>query len=952
MKHYNLFSRMMALFLTMLLLVGMIPGAAFAMEEVTEETMSAEATSGTVPVLEDGTTPPTEAEEEPTSTTTPPKDDTTEPATEPATEVLSDPSTETTATEDPKQNILTAPLALDTRVEYFENFFALLHASQDGMEYQFLTSCAEFSNPTIHAYPFEVDPDVESLGFEIQLDGVNYYNDPVVSPSGQLEIKIPNHFLNSDPETIQVFDISGDPWIPLTLDSFTVSDDAAVIRLWVPDINSRFAVIEGFSDVALYNEYYGETLGDSTYMGCNNKTAWCVSGKNPYGFGNSRTGTFALHLVHKPSSDPSGKTTGYSDYVAGGCLEYWKKEPTISEGQIVNANYGGYIGGWSDLSVQQLREIVSYMLYGVRYLSDGSFTNTGSATINSTNPVVNMTYAQQILIWCTVKGVDPWEAIYYWGQSVPYYAEKIMDLASRNPENYDYDKTLVMVGEGNSRQDLVVVLKPVKKEPPKGDLSVVKSVVGSSLKSGWVIDLYDSYSNAQNRNYKLKTATTNSYGEAKFTGLTPGKTYYIREAPVSRQQNNTDSWTLDDQILSATVEAGVTTNAGTITNVYQPNYPFTLHKVSKCSNAVAQQLKGNDMYSLAGAKYKVTLNGQQQEILTTDANGNAKSNHRYPVNTRLVIQEIEAPPGYKLDSTQYPLFIQAGENKLEVADEPVFDPTFAITKVDKETTTPQGDGSFNGAIFKWEYFDNNSWSGSPKRTWYLKTDKNGRAHFDTGYLAPGYKSDPFYIDNNGEPDLPLGTIKMTEIQNSLGYTVLPQPLKCSIVADPGSSVGAKHIFDETSMAFIRDISTGNVDILEPVDKDLFGAFTLDKIDTITGSAPQGNTNLAAKFQVINRSSHSVKIGSQKIAQPGEVCCEFMSDEAGHFSSGKIFPLGTYEIKEIEPPQGYELNQDWVQSFTVTQDQQAFDFTGKSGNACADTLVLNGSFSMDKLDIQT
>ena len=1021
MKHkFKLFPRLMALFLTAVMLIGMVPGAAFAAEAepaAEEQTVSTptEETVAEAPVQsapDDGKTAIVTAREgadvweEPNQKSEPvahlemgtkllvtetqlveetpwgrledgwilmaaislemkeadSKEQTNPDSETPQETVESDPpeTTEETqaepdvenSTEEPAPEALTAPEPLTTKAEYFEDFFGLFEAEQEGIAYRFLTSGAEFQNPRIHAYTFEVEPDVESVGFEIRMEGVNYFDDPVVSPGGQLEVRIDNHFLDSDPDCIQVLDVSNDSWMALALDSFSVSGNTAILRFWVPNINSRFAVMEGSSEAALYDEYYGESLGETTYMSCNNKTAWCVAGRNPFGFGNSQNGTFALHLVHRPSTDSSGRTTGYSDYVAGGCLEYWKKEPTISQGEIVSVNYGGSIGGWNSLSVAQRREIVSYMLYGVRYLSDWSFTNTGSATIYSKNPVVNMIYAQQVLIWCTVKGVDPWEAIYYWGQSVPYYAEKIMDLASRNPENYDYDRTLMMVGEGGSRQDLVVVLKPEKKQPPKGDISVDKAVTGSNLKSGWVMELYNSYSSAQAASYPVASATTDRYGQAKFTGLTPNQTYYIREAPAIRQTNNTDSWTLSTQILSATVRGGVVTNAGTIQNSYSPQSPFTLHKVSKCSEAVKQQLNGNKMYSLAGAKYKVSINGRQQEILTTDSNGNATSSQKYPVGTVLQIQEIEAPPGYKLNPDLEVLVITAGSNKIEVADVPVFDPPFAMTKVDKTTSGPQGDGSFSGAVFKWEYFDNTSWSGTPKRTWYFKTDENGMSKFLSSYFAPGYRSDPLYVDDGGNPDIPLGTVTMTEIENSLGYIVLPQPIRCSIVEDPSSPMGAKHVFTPESLKFIKDINSGNVSIYEPIDESLFGSITLDKLDAQTGAVPQGDMDLSAKFQVVNKSRNPVQIDSFPSAAPGEVCYEFTTDADGHFSCGKIFPMGTYTIKESTAPEGYLLNAEWNQTFTVTAENLEFDFTVSSDKACKNQPDLIGSFDMDKLDMIT
>ena len=976
-----------------MLLLGMFPGSVFAAEPETAPSTAAttETTTSTQPqenpseaaTVPSETIPPTEELTKPTedvaipAETTEPTVAQTEPseaATVPAetvepTMAQTDPSeaatvpTETTEptvaqtepsedvtepTEDPIE-MLSAPVALDTQADYIDNYFALLHAQQGDLEYHFLTKDADYHNPQIHAYSFAVEPELESLGFEIRLEGINYHNDSIVYPGGQLEIRVKNKFLTADPDAIQVFDVSREPWVQLTLDYFEVNEDTSIIGFWVPDINSRFAILEGVPEIALYDVNYGTTLGATVNMKCNNKGQWVVQGKNPYGFGNSKTGTFDVHLIQRPTSDPGGKLVGYRDYVAAGCLEYWKGAPIVSKGEIVNVNHSGSIGGWKDLTTAKRRQIVGYMLYGVRYLSDGSFPAKGTpSSTNSSNPAVNMAYAQQILVWSAVKGIDPNDALSYYGQDVPYYGEKILNLANSNPENYDYDETLMLVGEGGNKQDLCVVLEPrsaTPPPPPTGDIVVGKQTIGAHDLAGWKMELYNSWSQAQNAANPIASAVTDGNGRAAFHGVLNG-TYYVREAPASRQ-NKGNHWTLSDQILTASVNSN-TVNAGTITNTYTR---FRLRKISQCSEAVKQQIAGNAMYSLAGAKYKVSINGQQQEILTTDADGNAYSSRTYPANTKLEVQEIQAPPGYKLNSEVYKIRIQPGDNYLEVADEPVFDPPFAITKVDKTTTTPQGDGSFSGAIFKWEYFDNSTWSGTPKRTWYFKTDTDGWAYYKPAYLAPGYSNDTLYYDTHGNESIPIGTVTITEIQNSLGYIVLPQPMRCSIVPDNIDPTGAKVVWNPDALPFITDMLNGNFGIYEPIDPDLFGSFRLDKVDAQLGAVPQGDADLSAKFQVVNNSANSVQIDGHAIAAPGEVCYEFTTDESGHFTSGKIFPLGKYTITEAEPPKGYLHNASWSQTFTVTEQDLEFDFTLTSGLACLDDPDLSGSFVMDKLDAE-
>lgn len=366
--------------------------------------------------------------------------------------------------------------------------------------------------------------------------------------------------------------------------------------------------------------------------------------------------------------------------------------------------------------------------------------------------------------------------------------------------------------------------------------------------------------------------------------------------------------------------------------------PFSLYKGINASQSCIDQIKDNAMYSLAGAEYEVLMDGVQQEVLITDASGYAASSKAYPVGTTLTIRETKAPSGFKLDKQTHSLTIQEGDNRIDVSDIPVFDPPFAITKVDKNTTTPQGNCSFYDAVFKWEYFDNTSWSGSPKRTWYFRTDSDGWSRYAPDFFAPGYNSDPLYVNSSGKYQIPIGTVTITEIVNPLGYLVVPIPLKCSIIAD--SSMDAKHIWTQDSLDYIVDALNGNFHIVEDIDTSLFGSLILDKIDSVSGAIPQGDSTLAgAKFEVVNNSTNAVQIDGFPKAAPGEICFEFTVDENGHFESGKIFPLGDYIVREAQAPDGHALNGDWSGSFSITKDNETATFT--DANGCPDTPIYGG-----------
>lgn len=440
---------------------------------------------------------------------------------------------------------------------------------------------------------------------------------------------------------------------------------------------------------------------------------------------------------------------------------------------------------------------------------------------------------------------------------------------------------------------------------------------------------------------------TNGSGLAQWTGLYTG-TYFLKEtkAPDGYQVNVDASGNV--QVKEVTVSGG--TSNVTLTNA-ENSKQVTLKKSINATQTCIDQIKGNPLYSLAGAEYSVTVNGKVVETLKTDANGNAASSQKYAVGTVLTIKETKAPAGYKLDTKTYTYTVTSGDNVISVSDVPVFDPPFVLTKVDKDTTTPQGDGSFTGAVFKWEFYANNNWSGTATRTWYFATDANGRCIYSKDYLASGYTSSALYVSPAGVNQLPLGTLKITEVKNSLGYTVIQETLYCSIVADSSKASGAKHVWKAESAAILKAMANGDWGVNEPIDTSLFGSVSVDKYDAVTGQTPQGEATLAgAKFQVINSSKNSVVIGGKVIA-PGGVCVELTTDAKGHTATGNILPVGTYTIKEVTAPNGYNLNTVWKQTFSITAANQDVNYSYANGTGCPD-VVIAGKIQITKKIVNT
>ena len=440
---------------------------------------------------------------------------------------------------------------------------------------------------------------------------------------------------------------------------------------------------------------------------------------------------------------------------------------------------------------------------------------------------------------------------------------------------------------------------------------------------------------------------TTSAGKAEWTGLYSG-TYFLKEtkAPEGYKVNVDSSGNVE--VKEVPVANGTTDI--TLTNT-ENSKPVSLKKSINASAACIEQIKGNALYSLAGAEYTITLNGTVVETLKTDANGNAVSTKQYNIGDVLTIQETKVPPGYKLDTKTYTHTVTSGDNVISVSDIPIFDPPVVLTKVDEVTGTPQGDASFTGAVFKWEFYPNNNWSGTPSRTWYFATDSSGRCLYSKDYLASGYTSDALFVSPANVNQLPLGTLKITEVKNSLGYTVIEEPLYCSIVQDSSKASGAKHVWTEESKAILTQMANGDWGVYEPIDTDLFGSVSLDKYDAVTGQTPQGEATLAgAKFEVINSSANSVVVNGKTYA-PGAVICTLTTDAKGHAQIGNILPVGTYKIRESAVPTGYLLNKDWQKTFSVTESKKDHSFSYADGTGCPET-VISGKIQITKKIVNT
>lgn len=254
-------------------------------------------------------------------------------------------------------------------------------------------------------------------------------------------------------------------------------------------------------------------------------------------------------------------------------------------------------------------------------------------------------------------------------------------------------------------------------------------------------------------------------------GCLLGKTYTVKETKV-----------MPGKIKSPDFNVTIDNEAN-----YQPTYWYTVTNKDVPKVKVTKNVsEGNDnellqlgYYSRANAVFEVYADAALQNLvgkLSTDENGET-GELPLPCQTdgtyTYYVKETKAPDGHKITDTVKPVTItlpqDAGTTKgVEFTDEPETDELTAMVKKASGKGNLIGDVVFKVCLYDGKY---NTASECPanmlKKTWYLKSDKNGDVTFNKASLADkatnAYRSDKFYYgadkNNDGEPDVIIPSSK-------------------------------------------------------------------------------------------------------------------------------------------------------------------------------------------------
>ena len=332
-------------------------------------------------------------------------------------------------------------------------------------------------------------------------------------------------------------------------------------------------------------------------------------------------------------------------------------------------------------------------------------------------------------------------------------------------------------------------------------------------------------------------------------------------------------------------------------------YPKGYAKVKK-TNASNSHLVAEcpEHYNLAGAKYGIyeseaNANGDIKRLatLTTDADGNSDvvtiSAGTY------YVKEVQAPKGYILDRTVYPVTVTSGQTStVSTADEPRFDPlNIKVTK--KPVEGSDKNLSIEGAEYTVKYYkqltDGNGnklttaaqlKNLKPYRTWVIKTNKNGIAALGENYLVKE-KSDPLFKNEYGDAVGLHGTYSIEETLAPAGFA------KTDTVWVQQASFDSKLQHIESQLEDITDN-----------EKPQTISITINKVDAETGkNEAQGYGSLAgAKYDVFF--FDPVKSEDIKVAT-------LTTDERGfaRYEGGKP---GLYKVVETKASNGYIIDKEY------------------------------------------
>ncbi|MGF7016427.1 putative surface anchored protein [Lachnospiraceae bacterium PF1-21] len=465
------------------------------------------------------------------------------------------------------------------------------------------------------------------------------------------------------------------------------------------------------------------------------------------------------------------------------------------------------------------------------------------------------------------KGTITTDQGVYLTHPLPPGTYKLVEVAA--PNNYIKGADITFTVEGNKTNEVTV------ENTPQVSLKITKKDSVSNVNlSGVSFELYDG-------NTKVgKTLTTNAYGICTFTGLTPGKSYTLKEVSSKTGYSTKELETNITMPESGSVDYTEYVYARTILN--KPLGDLILWKTTNMDQT------GTNTVPLQGAKFSIysvkTVDGNKvkdslltfdsKTVFTTGSDGKIVIEDMEPGEYFLV--EVEAA-GHTLAADKL-ITIAPGQNRSEyssiqneitvnnVADKG----KFTFNKIDSKTNVALVDASFTLYGSKGE-------EGSKvidKNTVVISSITTDAAGYISDWLAPGTY---FLVEN----DYPNSTADKD-------YTVDKTPIEITIEAGKTNNT-------YTGTAAIKNVPKGRLFVEK-----------YSNFNVITGESESGNAQYGlsgATISIYKAASDNSTFTSDKTAGNKVLASKKMDS---HEYTSLLLDEGWYWVHEELAPDGYKL----------------------------------------------
>ena len=173
--------------------------------------------------------------------------------------------------------------------------------------------------------------------------------------------------------------------------------------------------------------------------------------------------------------------------------------------------------------------------------------------------------------------------------------------------------------------------------------------------------------------------------------------------------------------------------------------------------------------------------------------------------------------------------------------------------------------------------------------------------------------------------IPFGTVTVKELSAPEGYRLDTEV----------------HTYTVDGSQLVGDTYTLEVDDL--TEDVMRGGLTIQKLDSQTGTTPQGDASLEGiVFEIVNNSQNAVVVNGNT-AQPGQVAMTITTNAAGVATTGEnALPYGEYTVREVS------TNDSMLQTFTE-EISVTIDSDGEMLEYEAENEVVRGGIDLEKQD---